>query len=213
MEAHIFDPLAPGGRLLVFLKAPRPGTVKTRLAATLGSTAATAAYRTLVETLFTQINEWSGVELRYTPDSAADEIHRWQRPSWVLAPQGDGDLGQRMVRAFAEHFAAGAQKILIIGADCPDVTPTDLLSAWVALDRDDLVIGPANDGGYWLVGLRAPCPELFHGIAWSTDQVLAETLTKARAAGLAVARLRTLTDVDTEVEWRSWQARNPAAGI
>ncbi len=194
-------------RLLVFLKAPRVGTVKTRLAATLGMEAATAAYRTLVATLLREMDALDGVELRYAPDDAAAEIQPWRRPSWQLAAQGSGDLGERLIRAFAEHFADGARKVVVIGADCPDATPDDVRNAWSALDHHDLVVGPAHDGGYWLIGLTSPRPELFCELAWSTDQVLPRTLSRAREMGLRIAQLQTLTDIDVEPEWRAWRLR------
>lgn len=197
-------------RLLVFLKAPRLGFVKTRIAATLGDVAALAAYREIVAAVLDPLRDLPGVELRFTPDDAPAEVRAWQRASWVLAPQGSGDLGERLARAFAEQFMSGARKVIVVGADCPAMSPTDLGAALDALDEDDLVLGPATDGGYWLIGLRAPRPWLFRGIAWSTPSVFAQTESKARMAGLRVARLRELSDIDTEADWRRWQENRRA---
>ncbi len=211
MPAESSQPPVLGERLLVFLKAPRPGTVKTRLAATLGEAQATAAYGRLVEAVLGHISELSAVELRYTPDTAASEISPWRRPTWLLAPQGGGDLGQRLARAFSEQFAGGARKVVIIGSDCPELTAPDIRAAWAALDHSDLVIGPAHDGGYWLIGLKTACPSLFAGIDWSTAEVLRQTLAQANAGGLRVAQLRTLSDIDSEADWYAWRAREPDA--
>ena len=191
-------------RLVILLKAPLPGFVKTRLAAVLGVDAATAAYRVLAENLFRNLGDHPDVELRYAPDDAAAELRAWQRPRWKLAPQGEGDLGERLNRTFVDHFSHGARKVVAIGADCPEVTRDDVEAAFAALDAADVVLGPASDGGYWLIGLRASRPWLFRGIRWSTASVLAETVAKAADSGLSVARLRVLSDVDTVEDWREW---------
>jgi rSAM/selenodomain-associated transferase 1 len=196
-------------QLIVFVKAPRPGAVKTRLAKTMGAAGACAAYRRLVETVLGNLSRLNGVELRHTPDDAAAEFQVWLRPGWPTRPQGEGDLGARMQRAFDEHFAAGAQRVVIVGSDCPEVTVGDIREAWKGLKSSDLVIGPATDGGYWLIGLRQAQPRLFEAMAWGSETVLAETLLRAKAAQLQVKLLRILTDVDTEREWREFVASGP----
>jgi rSAM/selenodomain-associated transferase 1 len=191
-------------KLIVFIKAPRPGTVKTRLAKTIGPEAACAAYQTLVAATLAQLSGLTNVELRFAPDEALSEIKPWLRESWHAQPQGQGDLGQRLHASFVETFADGAQRVAITGSDCPTVTGQDIKDAWAALNTHDVVLGPAKDGGYWLIALRQPQPGLFHGINWSTDQVLRETIERAEAAGLRVRLLRELADVDTEKEWRDY---------
>ena len=188
-------------RLILCLKAPRPGFVKTRLAAALGAEAACAAYRQLVETLLPRLAGIADVELRFSPDDARPDIAPWLRRGWTAAPQGSGDLGARLARATREAFAAGARRVAVIGSDCPRVTAEDIKSAWAALAQHDVVLGPAMDGGYWLVALRAPEPRLFADITWSTGAVLEQTLAQARAAGLSVKLLRELSDVDTPKDW------------
>lgn len=189
-------------RLILFLKAPRPGYVKTRLASALGAEAACAAYRRLVETLLPRLAGIDDVELRFSPDDACAEIAPWLQRGWTAAPQGPGELGARLARATREAFAAGAKRVAVIGSDCPRVTAEDIASAWGALARDDVVLGPAVDGGYWLVAMRRPEPRLFSDIAWSTGVVLEQTLAQARAAGLSVKLLRELPDVDTPEDWQ-----------
>lgn len=196
---------AEAGRLLVFVKAPRPGFVKTRLAASLGVEAATLAHTELVGVTLDRIAGSANVTLCFTPADAEAEIASWRRPGWALLPQVAGDLGRRLERAFACAFAAGAARVAAIGTDCPDLTADDLGAAWRALDSADVVLGPAADGGYWLIGLRRPQPALFDGIAWSTDRVLRQTLAIARAAGLRVRLLRELRDVDDEADWRAYR--------
>lgn len=194
--------------LLVFLKAARLDTVKTRLAATIGADAALAAYRELVAATLQPLAALAPeieVELRFAPDDAREELTPWLQPGWRAVPQGEGDLGDRLARAFGEAFVDGCQRVLVIGSDCPYVTAVDLRAALAALDQADLVLGPATDGGYWLLGLKAPHPEVFSGIDWSTPQVRAQTLDRAGSAGLRVTELRELSDVDTEAEWRTWR--------
>ena len=194
-------------RLIIFVKAPRAGFVKTRLAAALGPHGALAAYRALVERVLEELSPLLDVELRFTPDDAASEISTWLRPGWRTAPQGEDDLGARMSRAFAEAFASGATRVVLIGSDCPHVTTRDIAATVAALDDHDAVLGPAEDGGYWLVALRAPAPGLFGQIAWSTEDVLAQTLARAQSLGLRVHLLRTLPDVDTVEDWQRYLAQ------
>jgi len=194
-------------KLIVFLKAPRPGTVKTRLAAALGAAEACVAYRHLVETLLRQLASLEDVELRFTPDGAGSEIKPWAQPTWRLTGQGDGDLGSRLDRAFRQAFGEGAKRVAVVGSDCPEVRTTDIEAAWRALLSHDVAIGPAIDGGYWLIGLRRPHPELFEHVRWSTNHVMQDTLERCRAAGLGTCLLRELADVDTEEDWRRFLAK------
>lgn len=197
------------GRVIVFLKAPRPGLVKTRLAAALDEAAAAAIDVVLVNRTIAALARCEDVELRFSPDDAQAEIERWRRPVWSLTPQGPGDLGQRLARAFAEAFAAGASRVLAVGTDCPGLAPEDIADAFAALAGNEVVLGPAEDGGYWLIGLRQPAPALFEGIPWSTDQVFTATEAKARASGKSVAILRRQLDIDTLEDWRRWQKTQP----
>ena len=194
-------------KLIVFVKAPRPGLVKTRLAAAIGKESAVAAYRTLVEATLNRLATFDGVELRFAPDDSRAEMEPWLQRGWSLAPQGAGELGERMARAFGENFVAGCSRAVIVGSDCPDIEAADVRAAWRELETHDVVVGPATDGGYWLIGLRAPQPELFRGVAWSSDQVLAQTLQRAKQLGLRVQLLRILSDVDTLEDWEEFRCR------
>jgi rSAM/selenodomain-associated transferase 1 len=113
-------------------------------------------------------------------------------------------LGERLHRAFSESFSEGAERIIIVGSDCPEIAAEDVRGALKELDSHDVVLGPAVDGGYWLIGLRAPHSELFREIPWSSDQVLAQTLRRARNLGLGVQLLRILADIDTEADWNAY---------
>ncbi|MSU64189.1 MAG: glycosyltransferase [Pedosphaera sp.] len=188
-------------RLILFLKAPRLGFVKSRLAASIGEAAALQAYQTLVDILIKRLSKLPATELRFTPDDAFAEVSRWLLPGWTAAPQLDGDLGARLNRAFNDAFKAGCDRVVVIGSDCPTVTADDIESAWQALETHEVVLGPATDGGYWLIGLRRSQPQLFTGIAWSTPQVFTQTVRRVESLGLSVHRLQERSDVDTESDW------------
>jgi len=194
----------PEDLLIVFVKAPRPGLVKTRLAKRLGALGACIAYRELVGVLLHNLASLPSVQLRFTPDNAQAEIQDWLRPGWNAHPQGEGDLGFRLRSAFAETFNAGARRVAIIGSDCPEVSVSDIQQTWAALRKTDVVLGPATDGGYWLVALNRPQPQLFEDIAWSSHKVLEQTIKHIQCCGLKHHLLRTLTDVDSVESWRSF---------
>ena len=187
-------------RLIIFVKAPRPGTVKTRLA--LGPETECAAYRRLVEAVLREMRSFADVELHFAPIDGGAEIRPWLRENWRAVPQSNGDLGARLNNAFAEAFGTGAERVVIMGSDCPYVRAEDVATAWANLRSSDVVLGPAVDGGYWLVGLSQMQPELFSGISWSTDRVLSETIARAKPLGLKTVLLRTLSDVDTPEDWQ-----------
>ena len=187
-------------RIIIFVKAPRPGFVKTRLADVIGTRNACDAYCGLVNTLLGNLTDLPHAELRFTPDDAEAEISQWLYEGWTAVPQGGGDLGERMQRAITEAQCPA----ILIGSDCPNIKQTDITAAHIALGKHDVVLGPAVDGGYWLIGLQVPCPALFDGIQWSTDNVLKKTLARSEKAGLSVHLLRELADVDTVEDWAAF---------
>ena len=195
-------------KLVIMVKAPRPGAVKTRLARTLGDDPACRAYRELVDCLVRNLAGLSPVELRFTPDDAKSEIQSWLAPGWTAAAQGPGDLGQRLQRAVRDSIAAGPVRLVIVGSDCPWIGAEDIREAWERLADQDLVLGPARDGGYWLIGVNRPQPALFANIAWSTEAVFGQTMERARALGLRVHCLRELSDVDDAVGWGAFKTRS-----
>jgi rSAM/selenodomain-associated transferase 1 len=206
--------------LLVFLKEPRPGQTKTRLVPPLSPEIAAQLYRLLAEEEVRQTMPVAGEYDRlfcYTPPEAEGAIARWF-PGETLWPQPGGDLGARMAAAFGEGFARRARRVAIIGTDVPWVSRDIVLDAFRRLDDHDVCLGPARDGGYYLLSLGTPRPALFEGITWSTPSVLAATLGKAEGLGLRVSRLETLTDLDTlgdlEREWpRLKPLLAPAPGL
>lgn len=185
-------------RLLVFARAPVPGLVKTRLIPALGAAGAAALHGRLLErTLATACAAAPGrVELWCTPDTGAPAFAA-AAEHWgvTLQRQPPGDLGARMHAALAAALDRGT-RALLIGCDCPALTAADLEQAFAALDADDVVLGPAADGGYVLVGARRLSPLLFTGIDWGGPRVLRQTRARLVALGWRWHELRTLWDVD-----------------
>jgi rSAM/selenodomain-associated transferase 1 len=180
-------------------KAPRPGQVKTRLCPPLGPRDAAALSRAF---LLDRIEQVRGLGARlaiaYAP-ADAQPVFRALAPGFELIPQRGPDLGARMSAAIEDLVAAGAAGAILVGTDSPTL-PTEYLAeaaGRLAASDADLVLGPSEDGGYYLIGLRAPRPELFREIAWSTPAVLPETIHRARALGLRTASLPAWFDVDT----------------
>ncbi|MBC8086346.1 MAG: TIGR04282 family arsenosugar biosynthesis glycosyltransferase [Phycisphaerae bacterium] len=204
--------------LLVFAKAPRSGSVKTRIAATLGDERALEIYRTLGSHVVSRLAELpSPVKIACTPDEAGGELTGWLGTHLGIEGQGDGDLGARLERCIARELAAGAERAMVIGMDCPEISAPLVAEAFRALDSNDVVFGPAFDGGYYLVGVhrraRAALPALFREIPWSSRLTLAVTLAAAKRVGLTVALIKTLSDIDTEQDWLDWQQRVASAGL
>lgn len=191
-------------KLVIFVKAPHVGHVKTRLAANIGESAACAAYKKMVEHLMGNLRALDTVEIRFSPDNAVEELREWLGERFEFQAQGNGDLGERLQRAFRESFAHGFSRVVIIGSDCPQLTCKDIVSAWNELACKDVVLGPAADGGYWLIGLRSNQAALFQNIPWSSEVVLETTLNRIRDAKLSYHFLRTLSDIDTENDWKSY---------
>ena len=185
-------------RLAIFARAPVLGEVKTRLAATVGRHAALAVYRELVALTLTRLGPGEGAfapEIWVAGDSI--DVDAWRRRFRVVA-QPDGDLGTRMAAAFEDGVD------VLVGCDIPPLTASYVNRALAALDDADLVLGPTEDGGYCLIAMNEPHPEIFADIPWSTGQVLAAT--QHAAAHLRVALIERLWDVDDEVGLRRWRS-------
>lgn len=200
--------VASGRALVLFSRYPEAGRTKTRLARLLGPDGAARVQRRMTEYVAAQIAPWLGkcgarCEVRFDGGSA-DQMRAWLGESFSYRAQGGGDLGARMERAFAEHFAAGAAAVAIIGADCPELDAAILDQAFAALARQTAVFGPAHDGGYYLVGLRQPVPELFQDVPWGTSAVLRRSLKNARRCGLSPSLLPLLRDVDRPRDLPVW---------
>ena len=199
---------------MIFVKAPAPGRVKTRLCPPLTSEQAADLYREFAADTLAAAQRWArgrgAIRLAY------DAHPRWPDPSWLDAemgwqPQRGRSLGARLIDACRAAFAAGAGPLVILGSDAPDLSVERLQEAFAALRTHELVLGPATDGGYYLIGLRRPQPALFRGIDWSTDRVLRQTLAVARRQRLRTALLAPLTDLDTWADVVAWRRRGGRA--
>lgn len=180
-------------QLIIFIKNPVLGKVKTRLAATIGDQRALEIYQELVEytlTLARKVN--SEINLFFSEGILSYEI-----PSKKFLQEGN-DLGERMKNAFATIFAQQHEKIVIIGTDCAELTTDILEESFRKLDHSDVVIGPALDGGYYLLGMKKFYPFLFENIEWSTNKVFTSTRNMAEERYLNVSILPVLRDIDTE---------------
>ena len=182
-------------KLVLFAKAPVIGGAKTRLAAGIGKVEAWRRHRAMSARIVRKLQDrrWQTV-LAVSPDRA---LRRRYPDVWLQhvprVPQGGGDLGARQGRAFADRGP-----VCVIGTDAPDVTRADIARAFNALKRHDAVIGPAEDGGYWLLALNAPAPsKLFDGIRWSHAETRADLKARLCACGLwRIASLRGLRDIE-----------------
>ena len=198
--------------LIVFVKEPRPGAVKTRLLPALDAQSAAALYRVLAEEEIRQTAPGAGEYDRlffYAPPGAGEAMRAWL-PGRTFLPQRGEDLGARMAAAFDETFRRGARRAAVIGTDVPWVHRGLVAEAFAALDAHDVVLGPTSDGGYYLLALGRPQPALFQDIAWSTASVLTSTLDRAAALGLRVRLLPELPDIDTLDDVRAhWPRLRP----
>ena len=180
----------------IFAKRPVPGAVKTRLAAVIGAEAAARFYEVSLRTLLERVREVTLRRVIAHAGNSEDDL-AWFRPfeGYELWPQPTGDLGQKLAAWF--YFACPTDdRVLVIGSDSPTLPIEFITRAVTALNDCDCVIGPALDGGYYLLGLRQPAPQLFDGIEWSSPRVLEQTLSRAAEQGLRVTRLPTWNDVD-----------------
>lgn len=196
--------LFPNSVLLIFCKAPVAGQVKTRLQPTLTATQAAAAHRQLTRLTLDHAFQQPlcDVQLYCTPDTNHSFFEQCAKYyPLVLSTQCGSDLGDRMLNAFSDALSQYRHAILI-GCDCPSLTVDDLQEALTALQNgQDAVIAPAEDGGYVLIGLNSPQPVLFEGIIWGSENVMAETRSRAKYASISLYELARQWDVDTAEDW------------
>ena len=209
MDSRVIPaPQAPQDALVVFARHPVAGRVKTRLTPAMPAAHVAALYAAmLADTLAAGAACCAAVREIWWADEQEDE-NAFEVPSpFAQRRQPAGDLGARLAAASAALLAAPGARVVIIGSDAPALSAAHLDAAFAALREHDVVLGPAGDGGYWLIGLSRAAPELFDGIAWSTDAVLRETRARADRGSLRVAMLPTLADLDTPADLARLMAR------
>lgn len=200
-------------QIIVFTRYPEPGKTKTRLIPALGAEGAAELQQQMTEHTLRQIRQIErpslSVNVRYTGGNLA-LMRSWLGSSWHYTPQGEGDLGDRLERAFAAAFDAGIDWAIAIGIDCPGLDARRLTQALQGLRSHDIVLGPAADGGYYLIGMRQFRPELFQTIAWSTAVVFQQTLEVVQRSQQSVLILDELADVDRPEDLHIWFEAMPA---
>jgi uncharacterized protein len=186
--------------ILVFLKAPSPGQVKTRLGKWIGDAQAAQLYQYFVEDILTAVDAL-GVNslIFFSPVNALSMLQRWLGFHRTYIPQQGDNLGDRMAHAFRTSFGLGYQQVLIVGSDSPDLPSAYLREALETLQQDKVVIGPSEDGGYYTLGFTPHtfCPEVFQDMPWSTSQVYPLTLERLKHNAHAIQILPTWSDIDT----------------
>ncbi|MCC3414735.1 MULTISPECIES: TIGR04282 family arsenosugar biosynthesis glycosyltransferase [unclassified Microcoleus] len=187
-------------KLIVFTRYPEAGKAKTRLIPVLGKTGAANLHRLMAQkaiarALSLQNSRRLSVEIHHTGGNQ-QQMQDWLGTDIIYQNQIDGDLGAKMTAAFQKSFNSGVDKAAIIGTDCPDLKAEIMAQAFDKLSQHDLVLGPATDGGYYLIGLRRSIPELFSGIKWGTSEVFSSTQAIAQNLDLNIAYLPTLADID-----------------
>jgi rSAM/selenodomain-associated transferase 1 len=188
----------------IMVKYPEPGRVKTRLAKDIGEENAARICRRIAERILCNTKPLSGAYDRfvlYDPPERKKDFEEWLSGEHLLAQTGN-DVGEKMDNAIRALLSMGAKKAVITGADIPDLNREVIVMAFESLTAADIVIGPAKDGGYYLIGMKSPHPELFHDIPWSTETVLGKTVGIISGGSLRYSTVPALSDLDTAEDLR-----------
>jgi len=185
--------------LIIFIKNPAIGKVKTRLAKTMGNEKALAIYKALMEHT-RKIAEALPINRRLFYSQFINDSDNWSRKKFQKELQIEADLGIKMATAFHTVFKTN-EKVVIIGSDCASLTPKIIQTAFDQLDNHPFVIGPAMDGGYYLLGMNKFSPEVFKDIEWSTETVCSTTIERIKSLGKTYFLLPELSDIDYEEDW------------
>lgn len=196
--------------LIIFSRYPEAGRSKTRLIPALGASGAARLHEDMTRhTLTTAVELARNYPVRVEVHFAGGDEGLMRQVfggDFPYLPQVAGDLGKKMRTALQGALKQGLNRAVVIGTDCPDLTASRLRQAFEALETRELVLGPAPDGGYYLIGCRRVWPELFADIPWGTEQVWSRTLAAARGAGLSPYVLEPLPDVDRPEDLPVWEA-------
>jgi len=202
-------------RLILFTRYPLPGRTKTRLIPALGEQGAADLHRAMTEHTVEAVRplgeEGVRIEVRYEGGNLSS-MAGWLGQNLLFLPQGEGDLGGRMDRAFRDSVKEGAGKTVIVGTDCPDLDAQDIREAFQILDSNSVVLGPAADGGYYLIGIQSGAPERLYGalfttIPWGTSEVFSSTVNALASAGIQAGLLDEKADVDEPEDLVHWERK------
>lgn len=194
-------------RVIVFVKNAVAGKVKTRLAKTIGDEEALDVYRELLRITKKEVSLIEAEkEVWYAWEVGQGDI--WNDEKFRKRVQIEGDLGEKMTKAFRTSFEEGLKKVVLIGSDCPTLTAHIIEEAFEKLENNDVVFGPSRDGGYYLIGMSSFKPEVLSDISWSTEEVMEQTEKRASENNIKLAKLQILNDIDNEQDWNEYLAGN-----
>jgi len=198
--------------LIVFLRFPEPGKVKMRLAQKLGNSIATEFYKICTENIFSicdKLNEHKVKTILFSSERKnVEKIRNWTKAQFQVEYQEGENLGHRMQKAFQDVLNNNLGKIIIIGTDILDISEEIILKAFDTLDEFDIVLGPAKDGGYYLLGMNEKHSELFESIPWSSSETMKATINSIEKLKLKYKLLETLGDIDTKENLTDWLENN-----
>jgi len=197
--------------ILIFLKSPVPGRVKTRLSSSLGESLTCRLYKRFTEDTLTSAETCrTKITLCYYPENKKQPIQNWLGSDYRLKSQTGANLGERMFHAFGDAFISGEEKAVLIGTDIPQIRGETLNKALAALDTHDSVIGPSQDGGYYLIGFnrRTLLKDVFNNITWGSASVLTSTLQILAEAHYKTCVLEKYNDIDTLQDLKDYYLRN-----
>lgn len=204
---------AANDRIILITRWPEPGKAKTRLIPALGAECAADLQRKMTERVVSwgrRLARRKSVDLEvYYDGGGANKVSSWLGPGPIYTPQVSGDLGERLAAALHEALNQGAPRVVIIGCDTPGLDDGLMEQALQALRHKQVVLGPTLDGGYYLIGLNAPAPSLFQNIDWGSENVLAQTLSAVKEAGITYELLPRRIDVDTPEDLPEWETATP----
>ena len=187
--------------LLLFTKNVEKGKVKTRLASTVGDDKALEIYEQLLDYTISITDKLPFPKHVYYAWKIEEEEDRWSKEGFEKKLQAKGDLGDKMKHAFQQSFEKGFEKVIIIGTDCAEINQDDVLEAEALLKENDVVIGPALDGGYYLLAMRKMHNCVFENKPWSTEKLFDLTIKELREKGISFALLKPKSDIDYEEDW------------
>jgi len=203
-------------KLIVFTRYPSPGEVKTRLIGTLGRIGAASLHQQMTQHILERVRDLAAlgiaVEVHFAGGTKTLMARMFSNDCSFYRQKGAG-LGERMLYSFSRSFDRGATRVVLIGTDCPGITRGTILTAFDLLGENDCVFGPADDGGYYLIGLKKPVPQLFENIPWGEGSTLHKSLEAARLHGLSYALLERLRDVDRPEDLVVWDEVKAAKAL
>lgn len=186
-------------KLIIFVRNPEPGKVKTRLAKSVGDQEALRIYKSLLDYTKKVVLPLNCKKVVYY-SSFIPGMDLWEEHIFEKRVQKGNGLGEKMKKALSDNYSPKS-KLVLIGSDCAELTTEIIRSAFTALNHNEMVIGPAKDGGYYLIGMNTINPKFFENIDWGTNKVLQQTLKKVEEASMAVQLLPELNDVDVLEDW------------